>query len=132
MSPERFVHYVTGHNEIDQEHVILFVKLSELAKALQDGNVEKASDLVVEVKSLMLSHGLTETHAMKKYNYPYITYHIQQHVQLGTELNDLQTKLGEMKFFSHVFISDFEEKFIDHLDHADRNFVDWVKAQGLM
>jgi hemerythrin-like metal-binding protein len=130
MSPERFVHYITGFHQMDAEHLQLFTTLDNLIVCLKEADKLAAEKLVTELKLMMYRHCKTERELMVAHDYPYIEYHCEQHGQIIKNLNTLAASLHKSPYFSHNFITDFEEKFLSHLDHEDMKFANWVKENG--
>ena len=130
MTPERFVHYVTGFHQVDAEHFELFATLDNLIDCLKKSDRQSAEKLITELKLMMFRHCKTEYDLMIQYEYPYIVHHCQQHGEIIKNLSLLASRLYISQYFSHTFISNFEESFLSHLDHEDINFANWVKENG--
>jgi hemerythrin-like metal-binding protein len=130
MSPERFAHYKLGIKSIDDDHIHLFGIMDKLILCLKEQEVTRPIALIEEIMSFMVHHCQTERNEMIRVNYPYIKWHCDEHDKLLKKLEELVGRLYKKEYMSFYTIVDFEDSFLNHLDHEDRKFGDWVRNQG--
>jgi hemerythrin-like metal-binding protein len=133
MSAERFIHYTIGLDEVDKQHFELFTNLDKLVACLKQSNIECCLTMLDEVKAKFVNHCVTEEQLMDSYEYPYVRYHKEHHhtVLIGqiTSMIDSITKSAKSTnsmYYTPEFIRSFEQTFLNHLDHEDRNFGEWI------
>jgi hemerythrin-like metal-binding protein len=130
MGPERFVHYKLGIKTIDDDHIHLFGIMDKLISCLKDKETIQAIAFIEEIMSFMVHHCQTERNEMIAANYPYTKWHCDEHGKLLKNLEELVGHLHKKEYMSFHAIADFEDSFLNHLDHEDRKFGDWVRNQG--
>jgi hemerythrin len=126
MTAARFVHYVIGHELIDNEHRALFNMVNEairLAKALQ---ITELKDQIFVIQAALAEHFHYEEQLMQEARYPYLEAHKQSHIMLQATMSSFVAKMKDMTFISYYFSTELEELFIQHIDYADRQFEDFI------
>lgn len=125
---ERFTHYTLGVADVDAEHFYMLVLLHKLKKCTDRG------EIVIKFAELLHwweTHAATEDRFMKSINYPYREPHMKHHEFIASVLNGLTKKCMQdpnNTLNITVAVDTFITKLIDHLDHEDRQFADYVKV----
>ena len=90
--------FETGIAVIDAQHKTLFDAVNKLADSFKDGTsksaVKESLDFLVKYT---VDHFQTEEQVMKDMNYPKLTSHIAEHLQLVANAQDLQRKVADGK-----------------------------------
>ena len=124
MTPSRFVHY-TINDAHDKEHWELFQLIDELIVLLKDKLPHE--DAVLTLKSAMHDHFDEEIIYMRTLSFPYVESHILDHNRLLVKLDKFVDDSLRGSAYVHSIVS-FEEVFISHIDHFDRQYANFIMA----
>ena len=124
MSPEAFKHYKTNIDEIDNQHLAILTKASELVR---NNNISPA-DLMLEIEALDLifTHHLEyEEELMRQINYKYLHYHIESHQRLKNDFNKILDNLKNVNYNKMFIIQRLDKILLDHVDNDDRQYIEY-------
>jgi hemerythrin-like metal-binding protein len=130
MTADRFVHYKLGHEKIDADHWHLFVMMNTVATELVLGNNESAVDHIVELLEDLSTHIVTEEQDMALAHYPRLPFHCEQHHGLVKAINAITESIEMNKMVSRYTIDSLSELMVYHVDHADRQFIEWTNSNA--
>lgn len=125
MTPECFVHYQTGIEEIDRQHWSIFKLLDVVESAVKgkrEGDVKYALDAFFDALDM---HCAYEDALMRESEYPHYNYHKTCHPE-----SSLQLKRDCYCGASHPDIQGMMLMLRNHIDRADIQFADWYLTQG--
>lgn len=127
MSPENFVHYVSGHKAIDDQHWRLF-EILDKAKAETNHSKNSAMVHLRELSSALEHHFKYEEALMIKINYPFKEFHLSQHQKMINDINEQikETQKSQIGFGTYFF-AHLERALLVHIDAFDLQFVDYLK-----
>ena len=123
--------YETGIAAIDDQHKELFRLVGELERAIDYGEELDCSYLMARLDVYSLYHFTSEEHLMKKYGYPDIEKHIEEHKKFrikilsmrencqATGSKEARTELLlylENWLTTHTF--DIDQKYVPYLKRA--------------
>lgn len=128
-----FSHYKTGIERLDDNNwavihaldkVIETYSLTYPAKAIS--HLHKAATIL----GLVLTEQDTD---MLTANYPYRTPHVMSHAVLIGELADVieRVERGSMYMSIYMVINTWQRKFLDHIDHYDMQWAEFVKRKTM-
>ena len=129
MTDDRFIHYTLGHPVLDKDHQEMFHIMGEISKLLRQQLFEPAEVLLDKLQKLATKHNNYEHGLMKLYEYPYMNHHLS--TTDAVTATALKLRIHEGRNLSHFDIAHFEETFVNHIDHFDRQFVEYLKNKGL-
>lgn len=126
MSPEAFVHYRVGIENIDNEHWEILQLYESIRVSCQDNNHSKVFDKVGQLRRLLEAHYASEEEMMEKINFPYLKYHKSAHLDILSELNSLQPFCVKRNMFMVEYCTEVLNKMtIVHLDTLDRQYMEY-------
>ncbi len=130
VTKDNFVHYLTQIDSIDDKHWELLDSMNTMVSMIRDEKYTEVRELGVMVKQMLIDHQMKEEAMMEAIQYPYIEYHRKAHKeQLKTYdklLNDLLTESPYNRS-----VHEFELQFINHIDHIDMVYVNWIKDNNI-
>jgi len=126
MDKESFKHYMIGVKEIDDEHLVL-LELMEKISLCAVGDKECIKRITNDIYEQTVIHGTHEEAFMEKINYPYITYHKQEHASILTRLRKL--KHNRVIHMPQRFLMEsIREAVLGHIDKYDMQIGDFYKG----
>ena len=131
MGPERLVHYTLGHTELDRQHCEMFILMDQIILHLRAKEFTEAETHIDTLHDFIITHNEYEYSLMKDSAFPYIDYHQSHNFSIAAAVLKLREHTGR-EHITHFEISSFEETFTNHIDHSDRQFVDHMKAKGII
>jgi hemerythrin-like metal-binding protein len=126
MSRERFKHYASGNKELDDEHFELLNMLDDVLGKFKrrDTNAISACNTLL---TRLRVHIEQEELCMIRLKYPYSEYHIADHTSQEREIQELLADKHENEFKMQLFLEKLSVRFVDHIDHFDLQFTNWLK-----
>ena len=127
MNKERFQHYRTFNDELDNSHYDLLSEMSTVA------DYYKLTYSIEPIKILarhLHEHHIEEENMMRSMKYPYIDFHIIAHELLRHELSKIIQRCKLHKFILNI-THEFENLFISHIDNHDIQYSDWIKREKI-
>ena len=129
-------HFDTGNALVDEHHKGIFDKINELFDAVERGEEKGAlQSLIISFESFLISHFALEEALQLRCGYSEYAAHSNQHLQLAHEFSGLR-KLSEREDTVHRFavigrdfLKDWFETYMAHLNMADRQLADFLKAR---
>lgn len=133
MNEEMFSHYKLDIKEIDDQHWELILIMNEIKQLKCDlcytGVCERCSTLLQKLQTTLQHHFACEEQIMEQSNYPYLNYHKENHIDtMKLCSNKLNTKLGTG--YRDYLMNSLKQVLIDHIDHHDMQYGNWVKQQN--
>ncbi|WP_017295773.1 bacteriohemerythrin [Geminocystis herdmanii] len=121
--------YITGEQEIDTQHQILFSIINELHDAMISGEGREILGKTLDKLATYTSeHFVTEEALMEKYEYPNIVLHKQKHRELREDVLTLQKLFKEKEKFLTVKVSQFmTDWLIHHIKGEDLKMINFIK-----
>ena len=124
MDPDRFVHYILGIKEIDDEHlniIQMFVEISTL----------RDSDCILYKLEMFLKlikeHFKNEEKLMEDHNFPYILHHKNEHKHIEFKIEKLiKNNKAKNKVELKYFINVLEDSLLRHIDQQDRQITEYL------
>lgn len=119
----------TGIKEIDEQHKILISILNELYENLQKGAVsDQVDEILKKLKDYTDYHFKTEEMMMRKINFPYLTFHLNEHKNFLSKLIELvENKASTTSFKLEIllFLRDWLVKHIIASDRKIKKYLDY-------
>jgi len=127
MTPERFIHYITGIPSIDADHFAMLVEATEIGRLVKNKKYNDARVLLNLMCHNLQIHLKKEEEFLRAINYSYIDFHIVDH---NTMINILQ-KVDIFQLTGALEITGFTHKIemllINHIDNYDLQFAPEAK-----
>lgn len=125
--------YSVHIEEFDRHHQELLGLLRKLHQSMLDGQGKIiVGSILDELKTYTKYHFEAEEEKMKLHGYPKTEEHINQHVQLIKQLDDL---IEDYKASKRAITSDtyrFLNKWLtSHILHADKEYTGFFRSKGL-
>lgn len=125
--------FETGIKEIDNQHQRLFEIGEEieilLGTYLGQSTLEKAIELINELKDYTIYHFDTEKKLFIKYNYPDMGAHLVEHNKFIDYLNSIH--IDEIKEnqedFLHNLLNIVAQWIFKHINNVDFKYTDYLK-----
>ena len=127
MNADRFTHYKFGIDILDEEHWNAFSLLNDLLTWLKSGDFERADTGLETLFEYVSHHNKLEQELMEKYNYPYITRHLENNAEIIERAKKIKNHIASRKI-SRFDITDFESAIINHIDHHDRQLANHIHS----
>jgi hemerythrin len=128
--------YSVGIKQFDEQHEKLFSYLSELYEALdnQKNSQEIVSKTLNDLIIYTFFHFTNEEFYMKKYSYPELDLHIDEHDKLRKKVLAYQEDLNNGKKVIQVKeLADFLTDWIkDHVLKTDKNYESFFKKSNIL
>lgn len=120
ISKEAFKHYLVGSKDIDDEHW-------EILSSLEEFSLSKTKEedirIIERVLKLWEDHTVREATSMKKYNFPFAKYHLQEHDEIVTRFEVVKNKIINEDIINKNWIaSELQVIVCSHIDRTDRQF----------
>lgn len=122
MSVERFKHYTLGNSVIDEQHRGLFKAVDHFVTEMKDNQTGLSKAHGEIILSLWENHVTTEKKIIDECDFPYAEYHLEAHARIKIILRDMVTR--NRPYSSNELIA-FEEAFLEHVDHFDRQLIEY-------
>jgi hemerythrin-like metal-binding protein len=113
--PTNFFHYRLHIPKIDHDHLEIFRRLSEIG-------IQYDKDKAQDLYEFFVMHCNYEEELMKEYKFPYWIAHIDSHKIFLSKFK----QLVDMNYSSNYIVSDMWTLFLDHVDHIDRQYAEWI------
>lgn len=126
--------YVTGIQEIDNQHKELVRIINELYDAMKQGSAnDKTSGILDFLAKYTIEHFQTEEKLMRGYAYPAFTQHKAEHDKLVKKVQELLQKKDGAKLILTLELSKFLSDWLtQHILGQDLAYVSFFKAKGLV
>ena len=124
MTVERFKHYVLGHAALDADHWTLFQKLYLITTAMKNSRFDVAAVQLIDLRKFVVCHNVLERDMMEECNFPFAKYHTQHNFSILDAIDKINSHIGRSACTIYE-INAFEETFLDHIDHSDRQLVEY-------
>lgn len=125
--------FATGVDEIDQQHQELFAKLEEMLQAVEQGAGHTVlPDLFTFLDTYTREHFAAEESLQRKFNYPHIAVHCEEHKKFISNLERLKARvaiIGSCESDVKLIRDTLVNWLITHICSTDRHFGDFVKEQ---
>jgi hemerythrin len=128
MTPERFAHYMSGNKELDDEHFALLTEFDAVISRFKNNDPAAVQSAVMVLSSLK-SHIAREEHCMMGLKYPFAQSHIDDHVKQNRDIQQLIDNKHVNDLALQLFLENVSVRFLDHIDHYDLQFTDWLKQK---
>ena len=127
MVKDRFVHYVTGYKEIDDEHFAMLLVMDEAILLLREKPPcpIKLKEVLTRIQTALLAHLIHEEALMTAANYKYTVAHTVAHDDLRIRMRNLL----ETTDFGHInvaeILKELEFILVAHIDGYDMQIKLW-------
>lgn len=74
--------FITGHDVIDGEHLLIVKSINDVSQAIEAGHYDQCSDLLDEFIDICVRHFKTEEDLLESLSYPNLKNHIVFHREL--------------------------------------------------
>jgi hemerythrin-like metal-binding protein len=128
MTPERFIHYKTGHDRIDTDHWDLFKMMDSVISHLTRGLYDEAINKIKILLPEFAEHVRLENTLMETAKYPYYDFHKIDHDAMLGQINHLKGILESSQRISVHNIDLLENLFLAHVDHYDSQMISHIAA----
>lgn len=119
MMKERFVHYRTGIDEIDNEHFSLLVQMEEAVALCNQKSNDELKAVLLKMQADLESHLLHEEQYMREHNYKYLEPHIHLHDEIRLKMRTI-CKIERFEFHHFRYIvQELESIIMKHIDSYD-------------
>ena len=127
MCADRFINYTLGIDSIDNGHLEIFKLLDELILLIRGKNFIPAAIKLHVLRTTLDVHIEAERALMVEHDYPYIEQHVVDSTQFVKRFVVMQNHI-DAKHCPASEVYDFEEAFVYHVDHSDRQFVNYITS----
>lgn len=121
--------FSVGIEEIDNQHKELLTLIGKLFTGARfKKDIIEISDLTTEIISFAEHHFMTESRYMRKYNYPDIEHHENEHDEIIKRLKEYKFELRSYNvddFASELMIL-LKSWFVNHLTYTDKKLFDYL------
>jgi hemerythrin-like metal-binding protein len=122
----------TGIGLLDAQHMNLVRLINELGEAVEQGRGQTVIDKVMEQLKLYASYHFTsEERLLRKYNYPDLEAHRQEHEEFSDEMEDfsldLRTGAPDVCSALHDYLRQW---FVLHVQETDMRYALFLKEKG--
>ena len=122
--------YITGIEEIDRDHRLLFLLLAEVNTLAEMGMTSELGHVVDQLASYVESHFAREENIFQTSNYPGTEDHVTQHAILGEKVGAFVGECFLEPDMQHIrklqtFLADW---LINHIIKDDMAYVPWLKV----
>jgi len=117
--------FVTGNDEVDNEHRQLFAKINKLYEMFLDTNKyhKEIPELTEQLKSIMLEHFEIENELLEKYNIESYEEHIKIHNEIKESICEID-KYNLPVIIAALLLSDIIiNYFLKHFPEYDKKFI---------
>jgi len=121
-----------GIADIDRQHRRMVKIVNELLRAVSEGNLGAAEDLLLdELVRLAADNFHTEEKWMRLYGYEHLDAHAESHANLLNELVELRNGLFTRHEHLNRKVVVFVRRWLEsHLVHSDRELADAIRHQS--
>jgi hemerythrin-like metal-binding protein len=113
----RFIHYKTGVESIDSQHLALVNIIDSIKTAISNKDTYEVEQLTLHFCHSLGAHLKSEEDLMNSFNYKYVKAHTSSHDALRHKLAGIKANISNYsKFFNP---SDMEQALLDDIDHSD-------------
>jgi hemerythrin-like metal-binding protein len=127
MDSARFKNYILNNDELDKDHWELFQMLDLLICSIKEHRFNDTSAVMDDFLKCFLEHIGHEYALMVEIDFPYIDWHNTCHEHL-VRLSEKMKYDVQIKHYDQHAVSKFEESFLDHLDHMDRQIANYISS----
>jgi len=120
----------TGHAGIDREHQNLLVNTNALSTALQEDDMDAVDKVLTFLEEYTIEHFGNEAELMRKYNYPFMQEHLEDHQKFIKRFLSLREELmsgAQDKLYSlfrvNLFLYDW---LISHSTRVDKHLANFI------
>ena len=128
--------YSVGIKAMDNHHKKLFDISNKLHEGMSSGNGDDVfGKVLLELADYAKFHFKEEEDLMRKYNYPELTNHEEEHKELIETLQDLQQQLDEGKFELTIImkVQDFlRNLLVNHSIDHDKKYGSYLNNKGIV
>lgn len=123
----------TGHELIDEQHHGLFELAGRLELACEGLDCgEPVDDAIYDLTEYCVEHFSDEEGLMKEAHYPELNVHSQLHAALTEHTMGMAARFFNGDEIEPAEIARFVVEWLrDHIESADRRFVDWLRTQAV-
>ncbi len=118
---------------IDKQHKKLINMINIFYINIRDkSNNDLISDLITKMKEYTIIHFKTEEDYFRKYNYPALDKHNQEHDKFIKKVADLEKRFNENKVILSYEITSYLKEWIkDHIQLSDKKYSDFLIKNGV-
>jgi hemerythrin-like metal-binding protein len=136
MSPEAFVHYKVGVENIDDEHWEILIVLNDINSSCRENNYRGVVNKICQLKRLLQAHYASEEEMMERIKFPYLKYHRDAHLNILLELSNFYPLCVKKNMLMLEFSTAYLYKLtVGHLDTLDRQYMEyyakWKEASAV-
>jgi hemerythrin len=117
-----------GTEDLDAEHALQYKLLAEVERLMTEDNEAAARDVIRRLYEYSEAHFASEQVLMRLHSYPEYLAHEREHGDLLDALQSLLSSVGVED--SSTSASSLRRWLSGHIHHADRAFVDFLKANA--
>jgi hemerythrin len=123
---------LTGNTLVDMQHQNIFVQVSNLARACEEGNdIGRLQDFLSFLFDYTIRHFTDEEALMLEYGYPGLERQINQHNEFKAKVSGLAQKFKESG--SSAALSEDVSKIVvkwlvDHIKHEDKKISEYIRS----
>ena len=130
MTLDRFAHYKVNNNRLDDDHYSILTGMDSLIELSKVDSV-KALNKLSSLASELAHHFADEEAVLSRKGFPYLDSHRTDHQKLYARFMEINDHFRNDKInpvFIKFAITDFEERFVYHIDNFDRQYIAIVAA----
>jgi hemerythrin-like metal-binding protein len=132
MTPERFVHYKSGIEWLDDEHWALLSTLNDAMASTVMGTREETLEILKRFLLDLVKHAKNEEEFMQAHNYQYVNAHKLEHGNLLRDIEKILIMFNTKELYGVIIknaIENLRNRIIYHIDYSDSQYFELLKKQ---
>jgi hemerythrin-like metal-binding protein len=121
--------FLTGYEDIDNDHQTIFKEMNELYHYLED--TKKYSEMIIpkiqSLHSLMVSHLEEESRLLEYYKFSGYMEHIEEHINFENNLINIQKNELPKTLTAVMLLDAVIDYFLNHFSKYDKVFINQIK-----
>ena len=117
--------FVTGNQQIDNEHKQLFQQVNELYDMFSDTRKyhKQISEKIISLKTILIKHLYEENELFEKYNISEKEAHLKAHDEIIKTINDLENYNLSSLIVALLLCDVIINYFLEHFPKYDKKYI---------
>jgi len=124
--------YSVNIEEIDNQHKELIQIINELLQTNHKKRNSGVSEFLKKIRNYATTHFSTEEIYFRKFDYPFMKSHIEEHQKFFEELRRIEFRIqNEFGNHSQILFEFLKDWLIKHILGTDKVYISFFKEKGL-